>query len=270
MRNVRVAGNLSTPGFSQTFGGAATGRPGCGGAGGAAGGHRHVRHRWCGLIEAAAACGQIAGQADAKGMGWFSRGTEAGMATLTTEERKLFDKLDEKVTLGVRAAKVVSDAGKALATIRDRQLYRDVVPTWEEYLERHGLTRRRADQMVAAANTLDAVQQAVSSKTGTVVPELSERAIRPLVGLAPESAAEAVIEAAASPEGITPASVRKAAAKRKSKAKVVRVPRPVRFRVPGAVIEVAFNAKGAAGGFDVAAALEAALESARRQSSEAA
>jgi hypothetical protein len=202
-------------------------------------------------------------------MGWFSKGTEAGMATLTTEERKLFDKLDEKVTLGVRAAKVVSDAGKALATIRDRQLYRDVVPTWEEYLERHGLTRRRADQMVAAANTLDAVQQAVSSKTGTTVPELSERAIRPLVGLAPESAAEAVIEAAASPEGITPASVRKAAAKRKAKAKV-RVPRPVRFKVPGAVIEVAFNAKGAAGGFNVEAALQAALESARRQSSEAA
>jgi hypothetical protein len=202
-------------------------------------------------------------------MGWFSRGTEAGMATLTHEERKLFDKLDQAVALATRAAKVVIEGGRALGTIRDRQLYRDVVPTWEEYLERHGLTRRRADQLVAAAQALDAVAEAVREKTGTVVPELSERAIRPLVGLAPETAAEAVIEAAASPEGITPASVRKAAARRKAKAKV-RVPRPVRFKVPGAVIELTFNAKGAAGGFDVPAALAAALEQARRQASEAA
>lgn len=191
------------------------------------------------------------------------------MATLTHEERKLFDKLDQAVALATRAAKVVIEGGRALGTIRDRQLYRDVVPTWEEYLERHGLTRRCADQLVAAAQALDAVAEAVREKTGTVVPELSERAIRPLVGLAPETAAEAVIEAAASPEGITPASVRKAAARRKAKAKV-RVPRPVRFKVPGAVIELTFNAKGAAGGFNVPAALAAALDQAQRQASEAA
>jgi hypothetical protein len=36
------------------------------------------------------------------------------------------------------------------------------------------------------------------------------------------------------------------------------------------VVEVAFNAKGAATGFNVQAALEAALEAARRQAAEAA
>jgi hypothetical protein len=36
------------------------------------------------------------------------------------------------------------------------------------------------------------------------------------------------------------------------------------------VVEIAFNAKAAAGGFNVEAALEAALDTARRQAAEAA
>ncbi len=192
------------------------------------------------------------------------------MATLTHEERRLFDRLDEAVSLGCRAAKVVIEAGRALGTIRDRQLYRDVAGTWESYLERHGLTRRRADQMVAAAATLDAVTEAVQQKTGTAVPTLSERAIRPLVGMDAEAAAEAVIEAAGTTEGITPATIRKAASKRKT-AKAAKVPRPRRFKVAGAIVTVTFNKKGTGSALDaLAAAMQQAEAELENQAGEAA
>jgi hypothetical protein len=202
------------------------------------------------------ACGGGGGGADQISMGWFNR-SEGTMATLTYEERKEFERLDQAVALGTKAATVVIAAGRALGTIRERQLYRDVAGSWETYLERHGLTRRRADQMVAAAATLDAVAEAVQQKTGTAVPTLSERAIRPLVGMDAEAAAEVVIEAAGTTEGITPATIRKAAAKRKAgKAKV---PRPRRFKVAGAIVMVAFNRKGNGSAID---ALTAALRQA--------
>jgi hypothetical protein len=207
-----------------------------------------------------ATCGGGGVGADQIDMGWFNR-TEGTMATLTYDERKLFDRLDQAVALGTKAAKVVIEAGRALGTIRDQQLYRDVAGSWETYLERHGLTRRRADQMVAASATLDAVTEAVSSKTGTAVPTLSERAIRPLVGMDADDAAEAVIEAAGTTEGITPATIRKAAAKRK-KTKAAKVPRPRRFKVAGAIVMVAFNRKGTGSAID---ALTAALRQAEAE-----
>lgn len=180
------------------------------------------------------------------------------MATLTHEERREFDRLDQAVAMGTKAAKVVIEAGRALGVIRDRQLFRDVAASWETYLERHGLTRRRADQMVAAAATLDAVSDAVSRKTGTTVPSLSERAIRPLVGMDAADAADAVLEAAGTADGITPATIRKAAASRK-KSKAAKVPRPRRFKVAGAVVMVTFNRKGTG---SVVEALAAAMNQA--------
>ena len=195
------------------------------------------------------------------------------MATMTYEERKLFEKLDQAVGMATKAAKVVIEGGRALGTIRDQQLYRDTAGTWEKYLEGHGLTRRRADQLVAAAQALDAVADAVQSKTGTVVPELrelTERAARQLVGLAPETAAEAVIEAAGSADGITPATIRRAVAKRK-KTKAAKVARPRRFKVAGAVVVVTFNRKGTGSAIDaLAAALRQAEEELDSQATEAA
>lgn len=237
-----------------------------GGAGGDGDGHRHVRHRRRGLIEAAAGCGQLVGQDDQIGMGWFTRTTEDAMAgTLTEAERIMLSKLEAAVDAGVQASMAVLEAGKALATIRDRQLFRDSAATWEAYVEaRFRMTRRRADQMIAFAGVKAALEE-----TGTRVPVLSEKAARPLVGLSPDTITEVVAEAASSPEGVTAGSIRKAASKRKSKAKL-RVPRPIRLKVPGAVVEIAFNAKAAATGFSIEAALQAAIEAAQRKASEAA
>jgi hypothetical protein len=208
----------------------------------------------------AAGCGRLVDQADANGMGWFTRATEDAMqGTLSETEKVTLSRLEATVEAGVTASLAVLEAGKALGEIRQRQLYRDS-GTWDQYVEtRFRISRRRADQMIAFAGV-----KATLDEMGTRVPEMSEKAARPLVGLSPDTITEIVTEAASSPEGVTAGSIRKAAAKRKAKAKV-RVPRPIRLKVPGAIVEVAFNAKGSANGFDVQAALEAAIEAARRK-----
>jgi hypothetical protein len=176
--------------------------------------------------------------ADLDGMGWPWQTAERD-TDMTPEDRRDFNRFDEAVSLAARAAKVVIDGGHALKAIRDRQLYRAVAETWEAYLQRHGLTRRRADQIVAAAGVLAAVAERVEAVTGTAVPDLSERALRPIVGMDADQAVEVMVEAAGDPAGITPATIRKAAGRRKAKAY-----RPRRYRVPGGIVTVEWNRKG--------------------------
>lgn len=230
---------------------------------------RHLRY---GLIEAAAVCGLLAGQADEIDMGWFSSSNEDRMSQLTAEELRLFRRLNEAVGKAAKAAAAVLDGGRALAEIRDRQLFRDVASDWQGYLSLHGLTRRRADQLIAAAQALDAAVEVVQTKTGTTVPtldQITERTARELVGMDAETAADAVIEAASSPAGITPASIRKAVAKRK-KPKAAKAARPQRFRVPGATVVVTFNRKGTGSALDALAAAMRQAEDQLGQSGEAA
>jgi hypothetical protein len=185
------------------------------------------------------------------------------VATLTHEEKKEFLKLDEAVGMGAKAAKVLITAGAALVRIRDGQLYRDVATTWEKYLSRHDLTRRRADQMIAAAAALEAVE-AVAQETGTTVPNLTERAVRPLAGMPVEEAKAAIREAAAD-GGLSPRSIAKAAASRKPKRKAT-TPRPVRLKLPGGIVVIEINRKGAASGVTVETLLAAAIDAIRRES----
>jgi hypothetical protein len=176
-------------------------------------------------------------------MGWPWQTAERD-TEMTPEDRRDFARLDEAVSLAARAAKVVIEGGRALKAIRDRQLYRVAgVGTWEAYLQRHGLTRRRADQLVSAAGVLNAVAERVEAETGTAVPDLSERALRPIVGMDADQAVEVMVEAAGDPAGITPATIRKAAGRRKAKAKV-KAHRPRRFRVPGGIVTIEWNRKG--------------------------
>jgi len=201
-------------------------------------------------------------------MGWFSRDTEAdmGKGTLTEAERITLGRLEAAVQAGVSASMTVLEAGKALSEIRSRQLYRDSAATWEEYVhQRFGITPRRANQLVQFAGVSDAL-----TEMGTAVPILSERAARPLVGLSPEAMSEAITEAAGSADGITPATIRKAASKRK-KTKAAKVPKPRRFKVAGAVVVVTFNRKSNGSAIDaLEAAYRQAEEELERQATEAA
>ena len=174
--------------------------------------------------------------------------------TLTDEELIALGTLEAKVDAAVEAARTVLEAGKALAEIRNRQLFRDTAATWDGYCQvRFRMTKRRADQMIAFAGVRDAIEE-----MGTSGSHLSERATRPLVGMAADTIREVVAEAAGSDDGITPATIRKAAAKRKPKAAKVR--RPARFRVPGATVTVAFNRKATG---SVTEILQAALRQAQ-------
>ena len=82
---------------------------------------------------------------------------------------------------------------------------------------------------------------------------MSEKAARPLVGLSADTITEIVTEAAGSPEGVTASSIKAAAAKRK-KPKAVRVAKPRRFKVAGAIVQVVFNRKGTGSAIDALAA----------------
>ncbi len=188
-------------------------------------------------------------------MGWFTRDTDAEAemtGTLTADELLALGRLEAKVEAAAQAALTVLEAGKALAEIRNRQLYRDTAATWDGYVQaRFRMTKRRADQMIAFAGIRDAIDE-----MGTRVP-ISEKAARPLVGMATDTIREVVAEAAESAEGITPATIRRAASRRKAKATKAR--RPQRFKVPGATIVIQWNRKASGSVID---ALHAAIRQA--------
>jgi hypothetical protein len=197
--------------------------------------------------------------ADSFGMGlldWIYRETDQMDKALppTDEDRIEFDQLDSIVAIGLAAASSLIDAGKALERIKARQLFRFVMPTWDAYCtKRHGVTARRCDQIIQAYKVLIAF----SDETSTPVQLLSERAVRQIVAMPPVEARSVLDEAAKSDGGITAGSIKKVVEGRRVKAG--KVPRPTRIKVPGGVVEIAFNRKGAASGFDVVAALEAAV-----------
>ena len=123
--------------------------------------------------------------------------------------------------------------------------------------------RWRADQLIVFAG-LTATIEAVSEETGTPVPVLSERAVRPLAGLAEDDLKGAIREAAAD-GGLTPRSIGKAASSRKAKSRKASIPRPVRLRVPGGIVTIEINRAGVAAGATIETLLMAAIEAATRE-----
>jgi len=183
---------------------------------------------------------------------------------LTDTERTILARLESAVDEVLDAIPMMIEAGKALSEIKGKQLYRDQAKTWQSYVDqRFRMTARRADQLIVFAG-LTAAIEAVSEESGTVVPVLSERAVRPLAGLAVEDAKEAIREAAAD-GGLTPRSIGKAASSRKAKSRKASVPRPVRLRVPGGIVTIEINRAGVAAGATVATLLTAAIEAASRE-----
>lgn len=191
------------------------------------------------------------------------KGKTAG-GTLTDNERTILARLESAVDEVIDVIPRMIEAGKALNEIKAKQLYRDQAKTWQSYVDqRFRMTARRADQLIVFAG-LTAAIEAVSEETGTTVPVLSERAVRPLAGLAIEDAKDAIREAAAD-GGLTPRSIGKAASSRKAKSRKASIPRPVRLRVPGGIVTVEINRAGVASGATVATLLTAAIEAATRE-----
>jgi hypothetical protein len=184
--------------------------------------------------------------------------------TLTDNERSILARLESAVDEVLDAISRMVEAGKALHEIKARQLYRDQARTWPDYVTtRFKMSARRADQLIVFAG-LSATIEEVSKEIGTEVPVLSERAVRPLAGLAIEDAKDA-IRAAAADGGLTPRSIGKAASSRKAKSRKASIPRPVRLRVPGGIVTIEINRAGVAAGATIATLLTAAIEAASRE-----
>jgi hypothetical protein len=178
--------------------------------------------------------------------GWFSsrpdmKSKTTGGGTLTDSERTILARLESAVDEALPAVSQMIAAGKALHEIKSRQLYRDSAATWPDYVtNRFRMSARRADQLVVFAG-LTAAIEAVSEESGTVVPVLSERAVRPLAGMAVEDAKDAIRQAVAD-GGLTP-----------------------RLRVPGGIVTIELNKAGVASGATIATLLTAAIEAASRE-----
>lgn len=165
-------------------------------------------------------------------------------APLTTAERAELAKLEGFVTEGLAA---FATAGKALARIKERQLYRESHNDFESYVAaRWQMSRVHADRLIAAAEVARILEP-----VGSAAMPASERQVRPLAGLAPDQVRAAWVEVVdGAPIGadgkplVTAQAVAKAASKRKPKLKGKRArTRPVRVKVPGAIVTITPNGK---------------------------
>jgi hypothetical protein len=160
---------------------------------------------------------------------------------MTDEERQLRDEAEAVVARGLKAVEAVREAGRALRTLKERELWRDTHDSWARYVvQRFRISARRAHQLVEFSTFTDAVSEVIGT-TGTEV-TLSERALRPLADVEPEEVPAVVAEAvAASGGGVpTPAAIRKAVASRKKpkKNKPARTEKPRTVRVAGAKVTI--------------------------------
>lgn len=127
--------------------------------------------------------------------------TAVEVTELTQEEQS------DRLHLERKVERAFFDAGKALAELRDRKLYRSTNKTFEEYCkQRFGYTRIAASYKIAAATVMDNLLTNGLQKEEIATDELqtpkmltnglqilpnNERQVRPLVSLEPEVQREA-------------------------------------------------------------------------------
>jgi len=108
--------------------------------------------------------------------------TVSDLANLTLQEITQLKQCEIRIELGIN---VFMEVGDALLSIRDNRLYRATHSTFEEYCqERWGIERRRAYQLISAAQVIRNVQDDMSVNRGSHS-VISERQVRPLTGLDP-------------------------------------------------------------------------------------
>jgi hypothetical protein len=127
--------------------------------------------------------------------------TSVEVPELTDEEQR------DRLHLERRVERAFFEAGKALAELRDRRLYRSTHKTFEQYCkDRFGYTRIAASYKIAAATVMDnlltnglqkeeiatdELQTPIMLTNGLQILPNNERQVRPLVSLEPEVQREA-------------------------------------------------------------------------------
>lgn len=159
------------------------------------------------------------------------------MQELTTVEAIEFEQCEEAIQ---RCADVFDAATQALATIRDKRLYRERYRTFDEYCERRwGYTRQHTNRLIAAAGVMESLRMEPKGSKPPAheendpeipLPE-NERQARPLTQIEPEQRQEVWREVVrTAPEGgVTAAHVEKVVKQKKaagSKTKAAEVAAP--------------------------------------------
>jgi len=114
--------------------------------------------------------------------------------TLTPEEER------ERLQLERKVERAFYEAGKSLALLRDKKLYRNTHDTFEAYcIDRFGFKRRHSYQLINAATVVDNLIQLLNldqecAPVAHILPT-AERQVRPLSSLEPEEQKEAWISA---------------------------------------------------------------------------
>lgn len=156
--------------------------------------------------------------------------------------------LERLVVVVERGLAAWVEAGTAIHVLKERQLWRlDGHKTWEKWCEdRLGIGPRRALQLEQAAafgrQLAEELPKTGSSASGFAPPP-TPAPLEPLAGLdTPEERAGAWVDAVADAGGSTPTRehVKRAVAKRKGRPAI---PKPRRYRVPGATVSITFNRK---------------------------
>ena len=190
----------------------------------------------------------------------------------TEADRPELERLVVVVGKGMRAW---AEAGQALQVLKDKQLWRlDGHRTWEEWCEaRLGVSARRALQLAQASafgRELAETSSQIGSSASAFRLPTSPAPLEPLAALATtEERVDAYIEAAQDAGGMpTREHVKRAVARRKGRKPV---PKPRRYRVPGATVLVTFNRKSDGSSTDaLQAALKLAAAELKRSAGEAA
>lgn len=122
-------------------------------------------------------------------------------------------KLEECEQVIERGLTTFVEVGGALAAIRDGRLYRASHGTFEDYCrERWGFSKRRANQLVEAAEVVAELGTIVPTDTSAITNEGQARALAPVVREhGPEFAAEVLQQAAE--VGLTAKSIQETAAR---------------------------------------------------------
>jgi hypothetical protein len=178
--------------------------------------------------------------ADANAMGLFKT------SSMPTEADR--PELERLVVVVERGLAAWMDAGNALKDLKDRQLWRlDGHKTWQDWCEdRLGIGPRRAlqlEQSAAFARQLAEELPKTGSSASRFQPPPTPAPLEPLAGLdTPEERAGAWADAVADAGDTTPTRehVKRAVAKRKGRPAI---PKPRRYRVPGATVSIVFNRK---------------------------
>ena len=124
---------------------------------------------------------------------------QGGFEELTEQEGSDLLRLERQVE------KAFYLAGKALAEIRERRLYRSTHKTFEQYCrDRFGYTRAAASYKIAAAAVVDNLLTNGLQNSGIALMPASERQLRPLVGLSPSLQSEIWQEAVKTAGGKIP------------------------------------------------------------------